>query len=131
MITSMSKKETEAAIHEGRSGDPAKFDGIEALVAEAEAAGAAVWQTDFVESFNGKLRGELLNRGWFRSRTEAKVLIEGWRQFYTVRQPHSATPKNKKARIYAGLSAFYALNCLAMPDAGSFPLDCKQAHKTL
>lgn len=34
------------------------------------------WQNGFVESFNGKLRGELLNREWFRSRAEAKVLIE-------------------------------------------------------
>ena len=33
---------------------------------------------------------ELLNREWFRSRTEAKVLIERWRQFYNEQRPHSA-----------------------------------------
>ena len=34
------------------------------------------WQNGFVKSFNGKLRDELLNREWFRSRAEAKALIE-------------------------------------------------------
>ena len=32
---------------------------------------------------------ELLNREWFRSRTEAKVLIERWRQFYNEQRPHA------------------------------------------
>ncbi|HBD18732.1 MAG TPA: IS3 family transposase, partial [Arenimonas sp.] len=30
------------------------------------------------------------NREWFRSRAEAKVLIERWRQFYNEQRPHSA-----------------------------------------
>lgn len=50
----------------------------------------SLWQNGFVESFNGKLRDELLNREWFRSCTEAKVLIEGRRHFYNERRPHSA-----------------------------------------
>ena len=33
---------------------------------------------------------ELLNREWFRSRTEAKVLIERWRQFYNEQRPQRA-----------------------------------------
>ncbi len=48
------------------------------------------WQNGFVESFNGKLRDELLNREWFRNRSEAKILIEQWRQFYNEQRPHSA-----------------------------------------
>jgi transposase InsO family protein len=48
------------------------------------------WQNGVVESFNGKLRDELLNREWFRSRVEARVLIERWRHFYNERRPHSA-----------------------------------------
>jgi len=48
------------------------------------------WQNGAVESFNGKLRDELLNREWFRTRAEAKVLIERWRQFYNERRPHRA-----------------------------------------
>lgn len=35
-------------------------------------------QNGFMESYNGKLRDELLNREWFRSLAEAKVLIEAW-----------------------------------------------------
>jgi transposase InsO family protein len=34
------------------------------------------WQNGFVESFNGKLRDECLNREWFITRREAKVVIE-------------------------------------------------------
>ena len=48
------------------------------------------WQNGVVESFNGKLRDELLNREWFRSRAEARVLIERWRHFYNEQRPHSA-----------------------------------------
>ncbi len=37
--------------------------------------------------------------------------------------PDRARHKYKKARNYAGLAAFYAFRCLAVPDAGSLPLD--------
>lgn len=42
---------------------------------------------------------ELLNRDWFRSRTEAKVLIERWRQFYNEQRPHSAHAYKPPATI--------------------------------
>ena len=48
------------------------------------------WHNGFVESFNGKLRDECLNREWFRDLREAKMLIETWREFYNHRRPHSA-----------------------------------------
>lgn len=57
------------------------------------------WQNGFVESFNGKLRDELLNREWFRSRAEARVLIERWRQFYNEQRPHSAHRYQPPARV--------------------------------
>ena len=57
------------------------------------------WQNGFIESFNGKLRDELLNREWFRSRTEAKVLIEQWRQFYNEQRPHSSLGYRPPASI--------------------------------
>jgi len=43
-----------------------------------------------IESFNGKLRDELLNREIFTTLTEAKVLIEQWRKEYNQVRPHSA-----------------------------------------
>lgn len=60
------------------------------------------WQNGFVESFNGKLRDELLNREWFRSRAEAKVLIERWRQFYNEQRPHSALGYKPPASVRRG-----------------------------
>jgi transposase InsO family protein len=43
-----------------------------------------------VESFNGKLRDELLDREIFYSLNEAKVLIEMWREHYNRVRPHSS-----------------------------------------
>lgn len=62
----------------------------DAAIGQAFIAPGSPLQNGFVESFNGKLRDELLNREWFRSRAEAKVLIERWRQFYNERRLHSA-----------------------------------------
>jgi transposase InsO family protein len=42
------------------------------------------------ESFNGKLRDELLNREIFTTLKEAKVLIEQWRREYNQVRPHSS-----------------------------------------
>jgi len=44
----------------------------------------------YVESFNGKLRDELLNVEIFNSLREAQVLIESWRCHYNAIRPHSA-----------------------------------------
>jgi putative transposase len=46
------------------------------------------WQNGSTESFNGKFRD--LSLEWFRSRTEAKVLIEAWRQHFNTVRPHSS-----------------------------------------
>jgi len=48
------------------------------------------WQNGSTESFNGKFRDECLSLEWFRSRTEAKVLIEAWRQHFNTVRPHSS-----------------------------------------
>jgi len=48
------------------------------------------WENGYNESFNGKLRDELLNREIFYTLTEAQVLIEQWRQHYNTIRPHSA-----------------------------------------
>jgi len=57
------------------------------------------WQNGFVESFNGKLRDECLNREWFTSRKEAKIVIEQWRQFYNNQRPHSALGNKTPAQV--------------------------------
>ena len=48
------------------------------------------WENGYIESFNGKLRDELLEREAFDTLLEAKVLIERWRQHYNTIRPHSA-----------------------------------------
>jgi len=42
------------------------------------------------ESFNGRFRDECLGMEWFRSRTEAKGIIETWRRHYNDVRPHSS-----------------------------------------
>jgi putative transposase len=48
------------------------------------------WENGYIESFNGKLRDELLNGERFTTLLEAKVLIADWRQHYNQLRPHSA-----------------------------------------
>ena len=48
------------------------------------------WENGYNESFNGKLRDELLNGEIFYSLKEAKVVIEQWRKYYNTKRPHSA-----------------------------------------
>ena len=48
------------------------------------------WQNGSNESFNGKLRDECLSLEWFRSRAEARVVIETWRRHYNAVRPHSS-----------------------------------------
>ncbi len=48
------------------------------------------WENGYVESLNGKLRDELLNREIFETLLEAQVLIERWRVEYNTIRPHSS-----------------------------------------
>ncbi len=55
------------------------------------------WENGYVESFNGKLRDELLNLEIFTTLEEAKVLIEQWRRDYNQIRPHSARNNRQPA----------------------------------
>jgi putative transposase len=48
------------------------------------------WQNGTDETFNGRLRDECLSLEWFRSRLEARVIIEQWRRHYNAVRPHSS-----------------------------------------
>ena len=48
------------------------------------------WENGYIESFNGKLRDELLNREIFTTLTEARALIKQWRKEYNHIRPHSS-----------------------------------------
>lgn len=47
-------------------------------------------QNAFVESFQGRLRDECLDRHWFVSLADARHTVEAWRQDYNQSRPHSA-----------------------------------------
>lgn len=63
-------------------------------------------QNGFIESFNGRLRDELLNETLFRSLPHARVALAAWRQDYNEQRPHSKlgwmTPKDYAAALGAG-----------------------------
>lgn len=48
------------------------------------------WENGYIESFNGRLRYELLSTEIFDTLFEAKVLTERWRQEYNLVRPHSS-----------------------------------------
>jgi transposase InsO family protein len=65
------------------------------------------WENGYIESFNGKMRDELLNRELFTTLDEAKVLINEWRQEYNQIRPHSSLgyrPPAPEVKIPVGLT---------------------------
>lgn len=59
-------------------------------VATLYIAPAAPWENGYAESFNGKVRDELLNAEEFTSLLEAQVLAADWKRDYNTNRPHSA-----------------------------------------
>lgn len=57
------------------------------------------WQNGKCESFNGKLRDELLSRRWFSSMWEARVVIESWRKYYNTERPRVASRLSDADRV--------------------------------
>ena len=59
-------------------------------------------QNGFIESFNGRLRDELLNETLFRSLPHARAVLEAWRRDYNEERPHSKlgwmTPRGLRQR---------------------------------
>jgi transposase InsO family protein len=48
------------------------------------------WENGYVESFNARLRDELLNGEIFYSLREAEIVIESWRRHYNAVRPHAS-----------------------------------------
>ena len=48
------------------------------------------WENGYCESFNSKLRDELLDGEIFYSLAEARIVIESWRRHYNTKRPHSS-----------------------------------------
>ena len=66
------------------------------------------WENGYNESFNGKLRDELLNIELFKDLREAKVLIERWRRHFNTVRPHTSLgyqPPTPEAIVPADLAS--------------------------
>ena len=71
--------------------DWCRFNGVGSIFIDP----GSPWQNAWIESFNGRLRDELLN-GWrFDSLLEAKVLIEDWRIDYNINRPTVPTATSR------------------------------------
>lgn len=60
--------------------------GVETLFIEP----GSPWENGYIESFNGKLRDELLNMEIFYTLLESRVLVDQWRRHYNTVRPHSS-----------------------------------------
>ena len=99
------------------------------------------WENGYCESFNGKLRDELLDGEIFMTLKEAETIIEWWRNLYNGRRPHRSLGGKPPAPMtyfscpaavasgkmpMSGLAAF--LPELAMPEAEKAGLEYRRTH---
>jgi len=93
---------------------------------------ASPWENAYVESFNGKLRDELLNGELFLSLAEARYVIDEWRLDYNHRRPHSSldwqTPAAFAAKLENPSAGVFPAASSGDPTVGAAPLP--PAHQT-
>jgi putative transposase len=84
---------------------------------ESECGPCISSRAGYIESFNGKLRDELLEQEIFDTLLEAKVLIERWRQEYNTIRPHSSLgyrpPAPEATQPWSATSATLQLQTMA------------------
>ena len=87
---------------------------------------ASPWENGYVESFNGKLRDELLNRELFLSVPEARFVLDEWRLEYNHRRPHSGlnwqTPAAYAAAFDDRLAGVFPAASRVASPVGATPL---------
>jgi len=87
---------------------------------------ASPWENGYVESFNGKLRDELLNRELFLSVPEARYVLDEWREEYNHCRPHSGlnwqTPAAYAAKLVDSKTEAFSVASRAESPVGATPL---------
>ena len=87
---------------------------------------ASPWENGYVESFNGRLRDELLDRELFLSLPEARVVLDQWRMDYNHRRPHGGikcvTPAAFVARLDDRASGEVSAAARGVSPVGATPL---------
>ena len=91
---------------------------------------ASPWENGYEESFNSRLRDELLDRVLFLSVPEARYVLDEWREEYNHRRPHGGLEWQTPAAFAATLEdrptgAFPAASRVASP-VGAAPLPTTQ-----
>jgi transposase InsO family protein len=90
---------------------------------------ASPWENGYVESFNGKLRDELLDRELFVGLDETRCVLDEWRLAYNHHRPHSGigwqTPAAYAAKMTNADGMFPAASP-ADPPVGAAPLPAAQ-----
>ena len=86
---------------------------------------ASPWENGYVESFNSRLRDELLNRELFLGLDEARYVLDEWRNDYNHRRLHSGigwrTPAAYAATFDDTTVGAYSTAMLADPPVGATP----------
>ena len=77
------------------------------------------WQNPYVESFNARLRDELLDVEEFTSLVEAQVLAADWRADYNANHPHSALGMMSPDRFAASWQRIEGTNGSVNPGLSS------------
>jgi transposase InsO family protein len=80
------------------------------------------WENGYIESFNGKLRDDVLNREVFHSLKETKVIVENWRLEYNNHRPHSSLGYMTPAAFAASRNPPGSAT-LRLPDCGIKNMD--------
>jgi putative transposase len=87
---------------------------------------ASPWENGYVESFNSRLRDELLQRELFLSLSEARYVLDAWRLEYNHRRPHSGidwrTPAAFAATLEGKPAEAFSAATPAGPPVGAPPL---------
>jgi len=98
--------------------------GVETLYIEP----GSPWENGYIESFNGKLRDEILDRELFYSVKEAKVIVENWRLEYNNHRPHSGlgyiTPAEFASSCIASASPTAQLQQYTTQTVGNSLMTC-------
>jgi putative transposase len=87
---------------------------------------ASPWENGYCESFNSKLRDELLDREIFYSLREAEILIESWRVYYNTQRPHSSLgyrPPAPEVLLWPASPALGSARPATQPVAPGTPLN--------
>lgn len=91
------------------------------------------WENGYIESFNGKLRDELLNGESFETLLEARVVIERWRREYNHVRPHSALgyrPPAPETQVPARVAKAYGATPLRLYPHANLPSNSNSGDGT-